>query len=116
MVRQASPAATSRKLADFAIATVNYWDAPYEVTEVPVNLFTSVWTLVVLVYLIFAPIASSKIANKYAILVIEVLTMILWISSFASLGSFTSKYCYFPLHEKKCNEFIATAVFGALNW
>ena len=85
--------------------------------EVPIALIFSVWTLLALAYLIITPIIFPKAANKWAILVVESLTMILWIASFASLGSYTSKYCHNPrLREKKCNEFIAAIVFGAFSW
>ncbi|OBT63216.1 hypothetical protein VE03_07775 [Pseudogymnoascus sp. 23342-1-I1] len=104
-------------MAMMADATANYWDPPNEVIEVPIVLIFSVWTLLVLIYFVIAPIAFPKAANKYAILVLEIVTMILWIASFASLGDFTSKYCHNPrLREKKCNEFIVAVVFGAFNW
>ncbi|KFY19178.1 hypothetical protein V493_08097 [Pseudogymnoascus sp. VKM F-4281 (FW-2241)] len=101
-----------------ADATVNYWDPPNEVFEVPLVLFTSVLALFVVAYVVIAPIAFPIAAHKYAILAVEIITMILWIGSFASLGSFTNKYCrgIVSRREKKCNEFIAAVVFGAFSW
>ena len=74
--------------------------------------------LLVLAYLVITPIVFPRAANKYAILVLELVTMILWIGSFASLGDFTRDLCDSSLsrREKKCNEFIATVVFGAFSW
>lgn len=96
---------------------MHYWDAPNEVGAVYLVLFTSVLALVVLAYLIIA-IVFPKVANKYAILVLELITMILWIGSFASIGYFTGDFCNNRLirREKKCREFIVATVFGALSW
>lgn len=88
-------------------------------SEVFINIIFSVWALLNLAYLVIAPIAFPKAANKWAILVIETLTMILWIASFASLAAFSSKYCRYDdprMREKKCDEFMAAIVFGALSW
>ncbi|OBT82534.1 hypothetical protein VE02_08625 [Pseudogymnoascus sp. 03VT05] len=106
-------------MAMMADAFVHYWDPPNEVGEIFLVLFTSVWALLVVAYLVIAPIAFPKAAHKYAVLTLEIMTMILWIGSFAALGSFTSKYCYYSRHqqrEKKCDEFIAAVVFGAFSW
>lgn len=79
-------------------------------------LIFSVWTLLALIYIGIAPIAFPKAANKYAILVFDSITVILWIVSVASLGDFTRKYCTRSTQqEKKCREFIATVILGSFN-
>ncbi|KFY81827.1 hypothetical protein V500_11048 [Pseudogymnoascus sp. VKM F-4518 (FW-2643)] len=106
-------------MALMADSVAHFWDPPSEVSEVYINLIFSVWALLNLAYLVIAPIAFPKAANKWAILVIETLTMILWIASFASLAAFSSQYCYYNdprMREKKCDEFMAAVVFGALSW
>ncbi|KFY89925.1 hypothetical protein V498_06252 [Pseudogymnoascus sp. VKM F-4517 (FW-2822)] len=96
--------------------TEHPWDAPTEVMYDIFVLAFSVWTLIALIYIGIAPFAFPKAANKYAILVFDSITVILWFFNVASLGDFTSKYCSRSTQqEKKCHEFIATVILGSFN-
>ncbi|KFY34889.1 hypothetical protein V494_06381 [Pseudogymnoascus sp. VKM F-4513 (FW-928)] len=100
-----------------ADTTAHYWDAPNEVISDTVLLIVSVWTLLVLSWLVITPIVFPKVANKWAILVLDILTMVLWIVTFPFLADFTAGLCQdsYSSREKKCKEFKVAVVFGALN-
>jgi len=55
------------------------------------NIFTSVWTFLVLGYAIAVPLKSPKYWNKWAALGLELLTWVFWLSAFATMADFVRK-------------------------
>jgi len=91
-----------------------YWHnlAPSEINFL---LFTSVWTIVALVYLIVVPwrFANSAAGHKYGILAAEGLTMLFWFAGFVALAVFLSNRVCFG---QVCNVAKAAVVFASLEW
>ena len=52
------------------------------------TLFTSIWTLLALGYLILVPIylSTSPLAHKYAVMSVEALTMIFWFAAWIAVA------------------------------
>ncbi len=83
-------------------------------SEINFLIFCSVWTLLVLVYLILAPAKFPQFAHKYAILGVEAVTMIFWFAGFIALAAKLgtgSCFGYGPCRASK-----AGIVFGAFEW
>lgn len=55
------------------------------------NIFTPVWTFIVLAYALFVPLKYPKYWNKWASLGLEVVTWIFWLTSFAIMADFVRK-------------------------
>lgn len=51
----------------------------------------SAWTLLALVYVTLVPAFLSRAANRYAIIVLEALTLFFWIAGTAALGVFVGR-------------------------
>ncbi|OAL54565.1 hypothetical protein IQ07DRAFT_583837 [Pyrenochaeta sp. DS3sAY3a] len=49
-------------------------------------LFTSVWTLLAVAYLVLSPTRFPKAAHKYAIAAVEFITMIFWFAAFIAVA------------------------------
>lgn len=49
-------------------------------------LFTSVWTLLAVAYLVLVPTRFPKAAHKYAIAGVEFLTMLFWFAAFVAVA------------------------------
>jgi len=75
-------------------------------------LFTSVWTLLALVYLIVAPMKFPTAAHKFAVLAVEALTMLFWFAAFIAVAVLVSGICYGHV----CDSGKAAAAFGAFAW
>lgn len=79
------------------------------------NLFNSIWTLVIaLPYLSLVPIFFAKISHHYAVLAVEIVTMIFWFAGFIALGALLPppRWC----HGSVCSSLQAATVFGAFEW
>jgi len=77
-------------------------------------IFTSVWTLLVLIYLILAPLRFAHLAHKYGILAAEAVTMIFWFAGFIALAVLlTDIGCR---RGNVCGAAIAGDVFAAFEW
>ena len=50
-------------------------------------LFTSVWTLLAVAYLVLAPTRFPKAAHKYAIGAVEFLTMLFWFAAWVAVAA-----------------------------
>ncbi|KAL9127812.1 MAG: hypothetical protein Q9217_003372, partial [Psora testacea] len=98
----------------------SYRDTPSEVSFL---LFTSIWTLLALLYLALAPRFMSKIANVFAIVAVDALTMLFWFAGFVALAVFhrdledaagflSSDGC--DALDNVCEVIEAAVVFGAL--
>ncbi|KAG9228296.1 membrane-associating domain-containing protein [Amylocarpus encephaloides] len=78
-------------------------------------LFCSIWTLLVLIYLILAPLKFPRFAHKSAILGIEAVTMIFWFAGFIAFAVLLSDIgCGSGWWGCRVNQ--AAAVFGAFEW
>lgn len=78
-------------------------------------LFTSVWTILTLVYLIIAPwkMPNHPAAHKFVILAAEALAMLFWFAGFIALAVFlTDRLCF----GRVCDAAKAATAFGAFEW
>lgn len=76
-------------------------------------VFASVWTVLALNYLVIAPWKMPRIANKFAILGVEALTMIFWFGGFIALAVFLGgRVCYGHV----CSVAKAATAFAAFEW
>jgi hypothetical protein len=84
--------------------------------EINFLLFSSIWTLLSLIYLVgtSAPqLRLSKLSNRHAILATEALTMTFWFGGFVALAVFLSaRVCF----GNVCNVAKAGVAFAALQW
>lgn len=98
------------------IAVANWWGGFYHAlspTEVNFLIFSSVWSLLALVYLVVAPWKFPDAAHKFGILAAEAVTMIFWFAGFIALAVFLSdRVCYGHV----CNAAKAAAAFAAFEW
>lgn len=65
-----------------------YTDAP---DALAFNLFTAVWTFLVIGYAIAVPLKAPKYWNKWAALALEFITWIFWLTAFAIMADFVRK-------------------------
>lgn len=88
-------------------------------------VFTSVWTLLILVYLALAPRLFSALAHPIAMVGLDALTMLFWFAGFIALAVFhhQAEDVYFggiiqacSIAGGLCGEIEAAVVFGALEW
>lgn len=76
-------------------------------------VFTSVWTILALIYLVLSQWRFERFAHKYAILGVETLTMLFWFAGFIALAVFLSdRVCF----GNVCNSAKAAAAFAAFEW
>ena len=110
--------------AVFAIITlglmadvVNSWWHPYSgwsPSSARFLVFASVWTILVLVYLIIAPLKFTGVAHKFAIVAIDLVTALFWFAGFIAWAD--------PLGDVNCRGYracqvgIAGDVFAAFEW
>lgn len=87
----------------------------YSSDEVNFDLFNAIWTLVIaLPYLSLVPIFLANLSHIYAVLAIEILTMIFWFAGFIALGAVLppARFC----HGSPCDSLQAATVFAAFEW
>jgi len=90
-----------------------YWWSPDQVNFL---LFTSVWTLLALLYLVLAPTHYPVAAHKYGILFAEAVTMIFWFAGFVALAVLLNNVGCGHSTWGVCKASVAGDVFGALLW
>ena len=89
-----------------------YWHA-LSPTQVNFLLFTSVWSLLALLYLVLAPWRFPAAAHKFGILGAEAITMLFWFAGFIALAVFLSdRVCY----GNVCNAAKAATAIAAFEW
>ncbi|KAF2462384.1 membrane-associating domain-containing protein [Lineolata rhizophorae] len=82
-------------------------------TEVNFLIFSSVWTILALAYLVVAPWRFPVAAHKFAILGVECLTMLFWFAGFIAIAVFlTDRDCFGSV----CSAAKAGIVFAAFEW
>ncbi|KAH8811182.1 membrane-associating domain-containing protein [Xylogone sp. PMI_703] len=78
-------------------------------------LFCSVWTILALVYLVFAPIHFPTTAHKLGIFAAEFVTMVFWFAGFIALAVLLNDVAC-GTRWGPCRAGIAACVFGGLEW
>ncbi|KAJ9641827.1 hypothetical protein H2199_005040 [Coniosporium tulheliwenetii] len=58
-------------------------------------LFTSIWTLLALIYLIVAPARFPQYAHKFGILGVEAVTMLFWFAGFIAAAVWVDSWLLF---------------------
>jgi len=103
----------------FTSYVANWWSKYWRdlsPAEIPFLLFSAVWTLLSLTYMVGASLSrfqGTKIANRYAILGADALTMTFWFGGFVALAVFLSaRVCF----GNVCNVAKAGVAFAALQW
>ncbi|RMZ70758.1 MARVEL-like domain [Pyrenophora seminiperda CCB06] len=79
-------------------------------------LFTSIWTLLAVAYLILAPMRFPAAAHKFAIAAVEFVTMVFWFAAFVAVAARWSGYWWVGRHSTFHNAGVAAIVFGAFTW
>jgi hypothetical protein len=100
---------------------VDLYNGPYSgLSPHSVNfmLFTSIWTLLAVAYLVLTPTRFPKLAHKYAIGAVEFLTMLFWFAAFVAVASrWGRSYWYGYYGTNRFYEVgVAAIVFSALLW
>ena len=78
-------------------------------------LFTSVWTLLAVAYLVLAPSRFPDAAHKYAIGGVEALTMIFWFAAWVAMATLWGDINCGGAGGR-CGAGTAAIVFGAFTW
>lgn len=89
-----------------------WWDSS---DTVNFDLFNAVWTLLIaLPYLSLVPIFFSNLSHVYAVLAVEIVTMIFWFAGFIALGAELPppRAC----HSGPCRALQAATVFASFEW
>ncbi|KAH8640369.1 hypothetical protein IG631_03310 [Alternaria alternata] len=79
-------------------------------------LFTSIWTLLAVAYLVLAPARFPAAAHKFAIGGVEFLTMIFWFAAFVAVASRWGNAWWVGRHGTFYSCGVAAIVFSAFNW
>jgi len=91
------------------------WSGSWSPSSINFLLFTSVWTILALAYLLVAPVRFERLAHKFGILAVEAVTMIFWFAGWIAVASLMGDLgC--GSHWGPCRAAIAAAVFGAFEW
>lgn len=77
-------------------------------------LFCSIWTLLVVAYLVVAPLRFPAASHKFAILAVEFVTMIFWFAGFIAYAVFITG-CD-RVGTSVCRASEAGVTFGAFEW
>ena len=97
-------------------SVANWWSGHWHrnaPSEVGFLVFTSIWTLLALLYLMLAPRFFPTAAHKFGILGAEALTMLFWFAGFIAMAVWlTDRLCYGGI----CTTAKAAAVFAAFEW
>lgn len=75
-------------------------------------LFTSIWTLLAVAYLVLAPSRFPAAAHKYAIIGVEAVTMIFWFAAWVAVASWWGR----GWRGGVWGEGVAAIVFAAFVW
>ncbi|KAI9642989.1 hypothetical protein NHQ30_008723 [Ciborinia camelliae] len=100
-------------LMAYAADDWSYWWSPDSVNFL---VFTSVWSLLVLIYLIVCPTHFPSAAHKYFILAAEAVTMIFWFAGFIAVGVMLNNVGCGHSEWSVCKASIAGDVFAAFLW
>jgi len=94
----------------------NSWSWSWSPSQVNFLIFTSVWTLLAVAYLIVAPLRFTVAAHKFGILAAEAVTMLFWFAGFIALAVLLTDIGCTGRHGGVCGASIAGDVFAAFEW
>jgi hypothetical protein len=79
-------------------------------------VFTSVWTFILLIYLLITPLYFPNLHNRWAVVVAEAITVIFWFSGFIAIAIQSNRLVciYTGCHLIGATK--AAAVFSAFSW
>ena len=98
---------------------IDTWNGPFNEGWTPssVNfmLFTSIWTLLAVAYLVITPTRFPSLAHKWAIFAVEAITMIFWFAAWVAVAALWGDIgC--GSRGGACGAGTAAIVFGAIEW
>jgi hypothetical protein len=96
-------------------AYTNPW-ASWSPHSVNFMLFTSIWTLLAVVYLVLTPTRFPRAAHKFAILGVEALTMIFWFAAWVAVAALWGDWWKPARNGSVWGAGVAAIVFGAFIW
>lgn len=99
-------------LMSYVISNFNWHGVSYSPSQANFLLFCSIWTVLVLVYLVLAPVRFQAAAHKFAILGVEFVTMIFWFAGFIAYAVFITGCGGGAI----CRANEAAVTFGAFEW
>ncbi|KAF1937586.1 hypothetical protein EJ02DRAFT_458591 [Clathrospora elynae] len=79
-------------------------------------LFSSIWTLIAVAYLVLAPTRFPRAAHKFAIGAVEFLTMLFWFAAFVAVASRWGNQWWAGRHGTFYSCGVAAIVFSAFLW
>jgi len=88
------------------------WGTPDSVNFM---LFTSVWTLLAVVYLTVTPTYFPALAHKYVVLALEAITMIFWFAAWVAVATLWGDWSC-GSRGGVCGAGTAAIVFSAIEW
>jgi len=94
----------------------NSWSWFWSPSSVNFLIFTSVWTLLVVAYLVIAPMRFPAAAHRFGILAAEFVTMLFWFAGFIAVASLLGEIDCGGSDWGPCKASIAADVFAAFEW
>ena len=91
-------------------------DREFAVGELFWMITVSIWTLVMVPYLAFAPRFWERFANKFVILALHALTMLFWFAAFIPFAVVRARYSDYYGSRGAYKRVTAAIVFGAVEW
>lgn len=79
-------------------------------------LFTSIWTLLAVAYLVLSPTRFPRAAHKYAIGAVEFLTMLFWFAAFVAVAVRWGDSWWVGHRGTFYGSGVAAIVFSAFLW
>jgi hypothetical protein len=79
-------------------------------------LFTAIWTLLAVAYLVLAPTRFPRAAHKFAIAGVEALTMLFWFAAFVAVAARWGDAWWAGRRGTFYGSGVAAIVFAAFTW
>ncbi|KAF2682246.1 hypothetical protein K458DRAFT_391271 [Lentithecium fluviatile CBS 122367] len=79
-------------------------------------LFTSIWTLLAVAYLVLTPTRFPQFAHKFAIAGVEALTMLFWFAAWVAVAALWGDWWEPARHGSIWGSGVAAIVFGCFIW
>ncbi|MCJ1360400.1 MAG: hypothetical protein MMC33_010405 [Icmadophila ericetorum] len=83
-------------------------------SQINILCFNGLWTMLITLYLAISPVYAPRFTHKYAILVIDAFTMIMWFAGFVALAAFLGGLT--RCIGRVCQAAQASVVFAAFAW
>jgi hypothetical protein len=96
-------------------AYTNPW-ASWSPHSVNFMLFTAVWTLLAVAYLVLAPTRFPRAAHKFAILGVEALTMLFWFAAWVAVAALWGDWWRPARNGSIWSTGVAAIIFSAFIW